>query len=231
MTADGVRAVLFDLDDTLFEQATWLRGAWSAVAVAGATEGVDPNTLRAALLRVCAEGSHRGDIIDRALARIGRTDVAVAPLLAAFRAHAPARLLPYPGVLAALDRLQGQVQIGLVSDGDPAIQRSKLRALGIERCFDIVVFGDELGREHRKPSPVGLLTALVGLAIDANGAVYVGDRPDTDVAAANAAGMRAIRVRSGEYAHRPDAPQPWATAPDVATAVDGLLELSLVTTR
>ena len=30
------RAVLFDLDDTLYEQATWLTGAWEAVVVAAA---------------------------------------------------------------------------------------------------------------------------------------------------------------------------------------------------
>jgi len=223
-----LRAVLFDLDDTLFEQRDWLEGAWAAVAAAATPFGLEPRAFCRALREVCDEGSHRGEIIDRALARSGRTDVAVAPLLAAFRAHAPERLDPYPGVADALDSLRSHVAVALVTDGDPAIQRAKLRALGLESRFDIVVFGDELGREHRKPSPAGLLAALLALGVEPGAAVYVGDRPDTDVAAAAAAGMRAIRVRTGEYARRADVPQPWATAPDVPSAVEGLLQLSLL---
>jgi putative hydrolase of the HAD superfamily len=220
-----LRAVLFDLDDTLFDQSTWLAGAWDAV-VAAAAPRVEGRALLAALHDVCAEGSDRGAIIDRALARVGHEDVAVAPLLARFRAHAPARLTPYPGIVDALETLHAQVAVGLVSDGDPTIQRNKLRALGLEIHFDIVVFSDELGRAHRKPSPVPLLAALLGLGVDPRDAVFVGDRPDKDVQAAAATGMRAIRVRTGEYADRPDDPQPWATATDAVAAIGGLLELS-----
>jgi len=39
------------------------------------------------------------------------------------------------------------------------------------------------------------------------------------------------RVRTGEYADRPDEPQPWATAPDVVSAIDGLLQLATSTSR
>ncbi len=219
-----LRAALFDLDDTLYEQVSWSSGAWDAV-VAGAAHAVEPRSLRAALRAVSREGNHQGAVIDRALARVGHADLAVAPLVARFRAHAPTRLTPYPGVVDALAALRAHLAIGLVSDGNPTIQRNKLRALGLESQFDIVVFSDELGREHRKPSPVPILAALVGLGVDPRDAVYVGDRPDTDVAAAAAAGVRAIRVRTGEYADCPDEPQPWATAPDAVSAIDGLLRL------
>ena len=222
MTPVAIKAVLFDLDDTLYEQATWLSGAWDAVAATAVLSGVDARALRTALDEIAAEGSDRGAIIDRALARVGRRDVAVAPLLATFRAHAPARLEPYTGVIDALRELRGRVPIGLVSDGDPTIQRNKIRALGLESSFDVVVLSDELGREHRKPSPVALLAALDGLSVDAHDAIYIGDRPDKDVAAAGAAGMRAIRVRTGEYARRPNDPRPWLTAADVLSAIDGL---------
>jgi putative hydrolase of the HAD superfamily len=229
--APSTRAVLFDLDDTLYEQTTWLSGAWDAVVAVAKPYGVEHRALRAALHDICAEGSDRDAIIDRALARVGRSDLAVAPLLAAYRAHAPERLTPYPGVVAALEALAPQMALGLVSDGDLTIQRNKLHALGLESRFDIVVFSDELGREYRKPNPAPLLAALVGLGVDASAAVYIGDRPDHDVAAANAAGMRAIRVRTGEYADRPDDPQAWATAPDVVSAIDGLLQLSASASR
>jgi putative hydrolase of the HAD superfamily len=169
-----------------------------------------------ALRSIAAEGSDRGCIIDRALACVGRSDVPVAPLVAAFRSHAPTRLRPYPGVRFGLEQIRGRVPIGLVTDGDPEIQRSKIDALRL--AFDTIVFSDELGRAHRKPDPAPLQLALDRLGVSAERAVMVGDRPGTDVAAARAIGVRAVRVRTGEYADLPDDPVPWRSLPDVAAA-------------
>jgi putative hydrolase of the HAD superfamily len=217
-----IAAVLFDLDDTLYPQTAWLDGAWAAVAAQGAAFGVPEVEFLAALHGVAALGSDRGRIIDRALARCGCGGVAIAPLVDAFRAHAPAVLQCYPGVAEALRALAARVPVGIVTDGDPAIQRAKIRALGL--AVDVVVCSDEHGRRHRKPDPLPFANALDALALDAlaldaRDVVFVGDRPDKDVAGAIAAGMRAIRVRSGEYASRPDDPAPWRS---VATAVDAM---------
>ena len=50
----------------------------------------------------------------------------------------------------------------------------------------------------------------------------IGDRPEKDVAGALAAGIRAIRVTTGEYSDRPDHPATWLcvdTFVDAMTAV------------
>jgi putative hydrolase of the HAD superfamily len=215
-----IRAVLFDLDDTLYPQAQWLRGAWRAVAKAAASLGVDPLALEHALVAVAAEGSDRGRIIDRALAQTASPETPLAPLLDAFRSHAPRSLTPYPGAPDALAELRRELAIGLVSDGDVGIQRAKLRALGLSDAFDVVILSDAYGRELRKPHPAPFQVALVALGVDAEEAVYVGDRPDKDVAGAAAAGMRAIRVRTGEYATLPDVPAPSASVGHLLEAVE-----------
>jgi len=218
-----IDAVVFDLDDTLYPQADWLDGAWRAVAARGADDGVDPQQLYDALVLVASEGSDRGRIIDRALERVGAASLAVAPLVVAFRAHAPEHLEPYPGAAEALDRLGTSVPLGLVTDGEPAIQRAKLRALGLESCFSTVILSDEHGREHRKPDPLPFRRALEALDVRSDRAVYVGDRPDKDVAGAMGAGLRAIRVRTGEWSGRSDEPSPWRSVPTVVDAIDVLL--------
>jgi putative hydrolase of the HAD superfamily len=218
-----ISAVLFDLDDTLFEQRRWLNRAWRIVALEGARHGVDAPPMREALREVCAEGSDRGAIIDRALARVGADHVPVAPLVDAFRSYRTRSIDPYPGTREALAGLRRKVPIALVTDGDPAIQQAKLEALGLDDAFDAVVISDELGRSRRKPDPAPFLAALDRLGVPADAAVHVGDRPDKDVAGAQAAGVRAIRVRTGEYCERPDEPPPWWSAPDVLTAI-ALLE-------
>jgi putative hydrolase of the HAD superfamily len=215
-----IRAVLFDLDDTIYPQAEWLRGAWRAVSKAAAALGLDPGALESALVSICAEGSDRGRIIDRALAHTGAPETPLASLIEAFRSHAPRSLTPYPGARAALNRLRREVPVGLVTDGDVGIQHDKLRALGLSEAFDVVVLSDAMGRGLRKPHPAPFQRALAALGACAEEAVYIGDRPDKDVAGAAAAGVRAIRVFTGEYASVPGTHEPWASAHDVVEAIE-----------
>jgi putative hydrolase of the HAD superfamily len=225
-----IRAVLFDLDDTLYPQAAFLDAAWTAVAAAAAPHGIDPAALHAALTDVASEGSDRGRIIDRALARIHASTVPVEPLVAAFRACAPARLPPFLGVRQALSALRRRALIGLVTDGEVHGQRAKLHALRLEEAFDVVVYSDELGRGCRKPHPAPFRHALAGLGVPAATAVMIGDRPDKDVAGAAATGLRAIRVHTGEYAGRPDEPVPWRSVSDAVAAIE-LLQPALARRR
>lgn len=223
-----VRAVTVDLDDTLYPQSDFLDGAWRAVAARGADLGVDPVRFLAALRGVAAEGSDRGRIVDRALALVGAADRPVAPLVAVFAAHTPERLEPFPGVVEALARLRAAVPVAVVTDGAPAGQRAKLRALGLAEAVDAVVVSDELGgRAARKPDPRPFRAALAALGADPATTVHVGDRPGKDMLGATGAGMRAVRVRTGEYADLPDDPAwpAWRTVDSFAAAVDELLAL------
>jgi FMN phosphatase YigB (HAD superfamily) len=227
-----IAAITVDLDDTLFPQAAWLQGAWAGVAAAGGALGLDAAALEDRLIAIAAAGSDGGRIIDRALLAIGCSEVdlpALSPgLIAAFRAHAPERLECYPGVKVALAEVRAAVPVACITDGDAHIQRSKLRALGLADSFDAVVFSDELGRQYRKPHPAPFLRALDLLGVGAGEAVHIGDRPGKDVAGPEAAGMRAVRVRTGEYAAQPDdaaGALPWRTFDDAAAALTSLARL------
>ena len=226
MTA-SITAVTVDLDDTLYPQSAFLEGAWHAVSSAAVHAGVDADVaevLRIAMTEVASEGSDRGRIIDRALHRCGLPGALVPGLVDAFLAHQPAQLALYLGVSDALARLRERFPVAIVTDGDPRTQRAKIAALGIDAMVDAIVISDELGgRHHRKPSATPLLAALDRFGVSPAAAVHVGDRPTKDTAAALAAGMRAIRVRSGEYADQPDDPQPWLSCSDFPAAVAALL--------
>ena len=227
MTRPSITAVTVDLDDTLFPHAAYLDGAWRAVAAAAVGSGVDADVaevLRIALSEVAAEGSDRGRIIDRALHRCGLAGALVPGLVDAFLAHRPVHLELHGGVADALLRLRERFPVAIVTDGNPRSQRAKIAALGLESMVDTIVVSDELGgRHHRKPSPTPLLAALDRFGVAPDAAVHVGDRPSKDTAGAIAAGMRAIRVRSGEYAGQPDEPAPWLSCTDFPTAVAALL--------
>ena len=230
MTRASLQAVLFDFDDTLVPQAHWLAGAWDAVAAAAGTLGADPVAFRQALARIAAEGSARGGIIDRAVAACG-AGLPVPPLVEAFRTFRADRLEPFPGAASDVARVRRLLPVGLVSDGDPDIQRAKLRAAGLHDAFDVVVLSDELGREHRKPDPAPYRRALAALGVAPSAAAFVGDRPTTDIVGAHELGMLTVRVRTGEYREHPDVARPDATFATVAEAADWLVTLDVRTER
>lgn len=226
-----VTAVIFDLDDTLFDQRDYLAGAWKAVAAAAVEQGLPEREFLVELQEVAREGSARGRIIDRALLRCGAGDVDVEPLVAAFLGFRPERLPLYPGVASTLTRLRASgVRTAVVTDGAVESQLAKIDALGLRELVDVIVLSDELGRQFRKPDPAPMVDALRKLGVERAAAVVIGDRPDKDIAGAIAAGIRPIRVRTGEYRDQPDIAGTWQTAANAVDAIAGLARDGLVPT-
>jgi putative hydrolase of the HAD superfamily len=217
------RAVVLDLDDTLYPEAAYVRSGFRAVAArAQETLGVPAAEAEAELVALFEDGV-RGDTFDRWLAGRGLGgDVAVDDLVAAYRGHAP-EIAPFPEAEALLRRLRTDGSaVGLLSDGDPAVQGRKLDALELRHAFDAIVVTGELGPDAGKPSPRGFDEVLRRLGDAPPGeAVYVSDNPAKDFVGARSAGMRSIRVRrpGGIYAHlEPETPE---HAPDAeVTSLD-----------
>lgn len=222
--------VVVDLDDTLYPQADYLAAAAAAVGVAAGQAGLDGAAVHAALRVELAAGSDAGGTIDRALLAVGvppsEAVALVPPLVAAFTRHTPPRLWPYPGVQEALGALAAAAPLACLTDGNPAIQATKLAATGLDRLLPVVVVTDALGgRRVRKPHPAGLLAVAGRLGLPPERLLVIGDRPGKDVAVAAAVGARAIRIRQGEYADAPDVPRAEAVAESFPAAAEVALGL------
>lgn len=85
-------------------------------------------------------------------------------------------------------------KLGLVSDGYLEVQRRKLAALGLSHFFTSVVFSDQFGREHWKPSTIPFATILRNLDCAPYRAVYVGDNPKKDFLGARQLNMHTVRI-------------------------------------
>lgn len=212
-------AVIVDLDDTLYPQAQFLAGAFDAVARAAASAGLDGARVRDDLDRAVTAGSDTGRVITDALGP-GVPEPMLTTCVAAFRAHRPDRLEPYPGVRAALARLGRWYRIGILTDGNPPQQRAKLAALRLGADLTVLC-SDELGRSFRKPHPLPFRTLVARLGTDR--ATVIGDRPDKDIAGSVALGWPCVRVRTGEWADVPTPPGVME-ADDFAAAVELVLD-------
>lgn len=191
-----IRALLIDMDDTLYEEAAYVRSGFRAVAnaVADRFAGVSAEPLFAAMLdELAAHG--RGKVFDVALAHAGiaATPSLIADLVAAYRSHRPEIVL-WPGVQAALQELAKDYRLAIVTDGLGQMQRRKVEALGLAALVPEIVYCWEL--EAPKPDPAPFHEALRRLNAAPAEALVIGDNPGHDMAAAAAIGCRSIRVAS-----------------------------------
>jgi putative hydrolase of the HAD superfamily len=204
------RAVVFDLDDTLYPERDYVRGGFEATAAwAEAFLGAERQQVFSELWAMFEAGV-RGDTFDRWLARRGKAagDNRLA-MVAAYRGHEP-RLTPYPDVLPALSALRGKAQLGLITEGARPAQEKKLAALGLRHAFDKVIMLGEGERADWKPSPRPFERWLMGTEISPHEAVYLGDNPAKDFLGARRAGWSSVRVRRADGLHRDEERLAWA---------------------
>jgi putative hydrolase of the HAD superfamily len=94
-----------------------------------------------------------------------------------------------PGTRDALDRIQGQFPIAVISNSDGKIA-AVLTRCGISDCFASITDSGNVG--HEKPHRAIFDAALGEMKADASESLYVGDVYSVDYVGARNAGMQAV---------------------------------------
>lgn len=106
-----------------------------------------------------------------------------------------------PGVLALLRFLhQRGIKVGIVSDLTTQIQLRKLIRLRLDRSIDYMVTSEQVGVE--KPHLASLRLALQKLAVMPSAALFVGDSLDRDQTVARRCGVRFFQLQSDAEVER-----------------------------
>lgn len=190
-----MRAVLFDLDDTLYPEIEYVKSGFGAVArYLGARVAFDAEVLLDRMLALLQRDG-RGKVFDTLLDELGiYMPQRVSLLLYLYRSHRPVIRLYDDAQITLRELRQHGLQIGIITDGMGAVQRRKVAALGLNRLTDIILCTDELGREYWKPSLVPYQVALEYLDVEPAEAAYVGDNPQKDFHGANLLDMMTIQI-------------------------------------
>lgn len=214
-------AVVFDLDDTLYDAFTQcVRPAQREAAHAMLRAGLRAPLEALVAAREALAGSP-GDL-DEVLARRWPCDDPAAVARAgreAFLVRDPGPLVPYAFTRPVLEAVRACAQAVLLTAGHPPTQQAKVQRLGLGDLLDPHLWVDTAAGQ----SKAGVLRAWMRQAgLAAAKVLVVGDRPQAEIEAALQLGCPALRIRAGECAHQPTPPGV-PEAPDIR-AVLGWLE-------
>lgn len=210
-----VKAVVFDMDDTLLNWRAAEQGAIGQLATLHfAAHGIHEPRVRQVYDAVMAENfaawksTRRWMYIQERLGllvdRLGAADrVAVDDLVATFSREATTRLAFLDGAELALRAArQAGRKTALLTNGRSEVQRPKVFAFGLHTEVDFVGITGELGAW--KPDALAFRLVLDNLGVEPKHALMVGDNEDFDIVPAKALGMQTAWV-SPTGGHHPDA--------------------------
>lgn len=200
-----VRAVLIDLDDTIFDHALTTR---AAIAALRRTESflrrrplaqlwaeylglLDADTPQVLSGRMSVSEARTERWRRVALGCGARLDpTAAAALSQEYRAHYRRLRRAVPGAKQLLERLHAETTVVVVTNNEVAEQEEKVRFLGIGSAIDGLVISEAVGA--MKPDPRIFRAALDVARAPPEAATMFGDSWTNDVLGARAAGVRPV---------------------------------------
>jgi len=197
-----IRAIVFDLDNTLVDFMTMKRLAVAAAIEAMIDAGLplDRQTAEREIFAIYErEGIEYQNVFDDLLAdQLGHVDYRMlAAGVVAYRRAREAALVVYPHVTFTLVSLiKRGIRIAVVSDAPRREAWLRLCYLNLHHLIDVVVTFEDTG--ERKPSPAPFRLVLERLGIEPREALMVGDWAERDVVGAMQLGMRTAFARYGD---------------------------------
>lgn len=205
MNSPAIQAVIFDLDDTLFDHHHSLQAGLRAIqkncpalhpyplaelthTYVDLVESLHLQVLQGLL----SIDQARVKRIKAFFVKYGHSlsDEQAQDYAVLYRETYQSARQPVPGAIALLQHLRANVKTGIITNNISIEQREKLDACGFTPWLDVVVISEEVG--VIKPDPAIFAIALERLGCPASAAVMVGDAWKTDILGAHQAGIKAV---------------------------------------
>jgi putative hydrolase of the HAD superfamily len=198
-----IKAVVFDLDDTLYLERDYVASGFRAVAADLCLRSpLCEDEIFGWLWKQFLWGS-RGNSFDRLLQKYPQLSsaVTVSDLVTLYRSHTP-RLELLQGIEDLLEAvIASGAQTGIITDGPVVSQTAKIRALGLDSRIGLLVKTGEWGAEFCKPHPRAYDRIATQTGIPARQCVYIGDNPEKDFLGAKSLGWSTVRLRLAGQLH------------------------------
>ena len=190
-----IRAILFDLDNTLIDFWKFKNVCVNSAVDAMIKAGLKTDKKRAGKIMwsIYDEfGMEYQYIFQEFFKRIGRKfDYRIfVHALMAYRKARTGLLVSYPGVRKTLIKLKKRYKLAIISDAPKMKAWMRLAAMNIDSLFDVVLTFEDTGK--RKPHHLPFINAIKKLGLKPGEILMVGDSLSRDMAGAKALGMKTV---------------------------------------
>lgn len=195
MTRCRVSAVIFDMDNTLFDLiGAKMAACDTASEFLGRDDGQD---LFAYFLRPDWGFEDWRNIRDYLLDRDLFTLPCYYDVCSLYEQEKLKNITVYPGVTQVVLEIREQgIPLGLVTDADMYHSKRRLERAGLSDAFDHIVTYEMTGR--KKPDTAPFLLALKKLGTGSSVTAMIGDSPHRDLVPAREVGMQTFYARYGD---------------------------------
>ena len=197
-----IKAVIFDLDNTLFDFIKMKRLAVESAVDAMIDAGLiipKQEMIEKIFAAYEIEGIEDQKIFDKTLEKVlGHINHKIlAAGIFGYRRSKESTLTLYPHVRITLTELiKMGIKLVIISDAPRMQAWLRIHALGLADYFDEVITLEDTG--EKKPSPKPFLRALDKLKAASTEVIMVGDWIERDVAGAKAVGIKTVFARYGD---------------------------------
>lgn len=189
--------LVFDLDDTLYDELTYVKSGFQVVARDLYHRFSWPEEVTFEhMVKSLERGRER--IFDDVLRDFGGySKTNVRKCISVYRLHRPQINLSEEA-RRCLNRFESYPKY-IVTDGNKIVQRNKLQALGLFERVKFCFITHRYGVCNSKPSPYCFLKICNMEKVNPSQVVYIGDNPHKDFVGIKPLGFKTIRVLTGGY--------------------------------
>ncbi|VVB65836.1 Glyceraldehyde 3-phosphate phosphatase [Candidatus Gugararchaeum adminiculabundum] len=197
-----LKAILFDLDNTLTDFVSMKREATRAAAKAMIKSGLnmdEDQCFKELFQCYWQEGIDNNTAFEKFIkSKTGKEDrELLEAAILAYLGERKKHLKPYPKIKETLLKLKEKgIILGILSDAPKIKAENRLRKLGLYGIFSVVITFDDTG--ELKPSKLPFLKAIEAFGVKPDEVLMVGDSIGRDVKGAQDAGMKAALAKWGE---------------------------------
>jgi putative hydrolase of the HAD superfamily len=190
--------LVFDLDDTLYEEITFVYGGLKAVAnhlsKKFPVQLDDALDMQISFLKTNGRGKVFNDILKHYGVYSERN---LKTCLHVYRSHNPSISLS-GDALNCFEYFQDHAKY-IVTDGNKHVQKSKISALGLESLVKRYFITRRFGIKNEKPSPYCFLKICNLENACPKDIIYIGDNPTKDFVNIKKLGFQTVRIHTGPY--------------------------------
>lgn len=196
----NVKIIVFDLDDTLYNEITYVESGFSVVASFFAKKYNLSRDLFFEILIKNLALYGRGKVFDNTLLFFNIfTKSNLKKSISIYRTHIPNITLTSESKEILDYYYSLQIPLYLVTDGNKIVQNNKIEGLKIEKYFKKIFITHRYGLIYSKPSTYCFEKIAQFEKVSYNNIVYIGDNINKDFIGIKKLGFQTIRIRNGLF--------------------------------